>query len=216
MRRYVFTAASAVALITLSACSSSGTSSQSAGSSAEASGGMSMPMSQSPSADASAPGALAAGPHNSADVSFATDMVPHHGQAIEMATMALAKASNAEVKALAGNIQKAQAPEIATMSGWLTGWGAPVPNPSMAAMPGMSMPGEMTAAEMTSLNNATGAAFDTMWLQMMIKHHTGAIKMAQVELTQGQNSDAKRLAQSITTSQTAEIAQMQKLLTTLG
>jgi uncharacterized protein (DUF305 family) len=58
--------------------------------------------------------------------------------------------------------------------------------------------------------------FDTMWVQMMIKHHAGAITMAKLELAAGASMDAKALAQLIITSQSTEIAQLRTLSTTLG
>ena len=64
--------------------------------------------------------------HNAADVTFATDMIPHHSQAVEMADMALSTATNADVKTLATKIKAAQEPEISTMSGWLKAWKDPV------------------------------------------------------------------------------------------
>lgn len=70
-----------------------------------------------------------AGNHNKQDVTFARDMVPHHRQAVQMATMAtmatMAKshAGSTEVKQLAADIEAAQGPEIKTMTGWLEAWG---------------------------------------------------------------------------------------------
>ena len=197
----VFSIATAGVLV-LAGCSSSGTDSA-AGSSS--------------SAAASPTGTPASGPHNTADVTFATDMIPHHSQAVEMADMALKQATSTEVKSLATQIKAAQDPEIQTMSGWLAGWGAPVPAASMD-MGGMDMgsgTGMMSDADMTKLGAARGAAFDQMWVSMMIEHHTGALDMAKTELASGQNPDAKALAQSIVTSQTAEITTMKQLQTTL-
>lgn len=57
--------------------------------------GGSMAGSSSPTVAAQSP---ASGPHNNADVSFATDMIPHHAQAVQMADgdmSALAAASGA-------------------------------------------------------------------------------------------------------------------------
>ncbi|MGI8867287.1 MAG: DUF305 domain-containing protein [Mycobacteriales bacterium] len=162
-------------------------------------------------------GTPAAGPHNTQDVSFATDMIPHHAQAVTMAEMALTKATDPNVKKLAASIKAAQAPEIASMSGWLSGWGKPVPSGSMPMHHGgMSMPGMMSDDDMASLNKATGAAFDKLWLTQMIRHHQGAIMMARTEHADGQNPDAKTLARSISASQSREISQMTHLLSTLG
>ena len=77
---------------------------------------------------------------------------------------------------------------------------------SMAAMPGM-----MSDDQMSRLCQATGAAFDRAFLQMMTAHHQGAIQMAQTELADGQNPEAKALAQKIITAQQGEITQMRTL-----
>jgi uncharacterized protein (DUF305 family) len=64
--------------------------------------------------------------------------------------------------------------------------------------------------------NATGAEFDRLFLEQMIAHHEGAVEMAETEIADGQNADAIALAESIRDSQTAEIAEMEQLLTELG
>jgi uncharacterized protein (DUF305 family) len=150
------------------------------------------------------------GNHNSADVEFATMMIPHHQQALEMAELAGERASNPEVKKLAGKIEKAQDPEIKLMSGWLRGWGEPVPSPGM--MGGHDMPGLMSDQDMKALEKASGEDFDRMFLEMMIRHHQGAVDMAETELKEGKDPAVRKLAKSIATSQTAEIGQMRNLL----
>jgi len=175
-------------------------------------------MSGSPSPSAS--GSPAAGPHNEADVMFATGMIPHHGQAIEMADMALGTATDPGVKNLAQQIKAAQNPEIAQMSGWLAGWGKPVPSTSSPGMEGHNMSdmesgGMMSEADMVRLGKATGAEFDRLWLTMMVEHHRGAVAMSQAELRAGQNPEAQQLAQAIIDGQTQEIATMTGMLKTL-
>jgi uncharacterized protein (DUF305 family) len=154
---------------------------------------------------------------NAADVAFATDMIPHHQQAIEMAKIAATRATNPQVKELAGRIEKAQDPEITTMSGWLRDWGQPVPSrtPGMGHGQHTGMPGMMTDQEMNHLMGQSGRAFDRMFLQMMIRHHQGAIEMAAKEQQDGQHSDAKNLAEKIAADQAAEVKEMQDLLTKL-
>jgi uncharacterized protein (DUF305 family) len=68
---------------------------------------------------------------------------------------------------------------------------------------------------MDRLGAASGASADTSFLTFMIQHHQGAVEMAGTERDQGANPEAKALAQSIITSQTAEIAEMKKLLAAL-
>ena len=126
-----------------------------------------------------------------------------------MAEIALRQATNPRVLALATDIKDAQDPEIQTMSGWLTGWGQPVPT-SMAGHDSQmgGMEGMMSAQDMQQLQTARRAQFDRMWLQMMTQHHQGAVTMATTETAQGQNADAKALAQQIITAQKKEIATM--------
>ncbi|MFJ8813766.1 DUF305 domain-containing protein [Amycolatopsis thermoflava] len=176
--------------------------------------------SSSAAAPSSAPAQAAA--HNDADVTFAQEMIKHHQQAIDMAKLVPTRSASDQVKNLASRIEAAQDPEIQQMQAWLTQWGAStstMPSMSMpSSMPGMdhgSMPGMMTDADMQKLEQASGVEFDKMWLQMMVQHHQGAVEMARTEVANGSNADAKALAQRIIDDQTAEINEMQQLLTTL-
>ncbi|MEV0143850.1 MULTISPECIES: DUF305 domain-containing protein [unclassified Nonomuraea] len=150
---------------------------------------------------------------NDADVMFAQMMIPHHQQAVEMAELAETRASDPEIKELATKIKDAQAPEIKTMRGWLEDWGKPEPT-GMGHMD-HGMPGMMSAEDMGKLKDAKGTAFDKQFVRMMMAHHEGAIHMATIERTQGQNPDAEELAKSIAASQQAEIEQMRKMLNRL-
>ncbi|KRF35519.1 hypothetical protein ASG96_19040 [Terrabacter sp. Soil810] len=79
----------------------------------------------------------------------------------------------------------------------------------MSMFDGLSL---MSMEEMTQLVTATGASFDRMWMQMMIKHHERAVAVARTELSQGSNGEAKQLAQAIIDARTKEIATMRALL----
>jgi uncharacterized protein (DUF305 family) len=70
----------------------------------------------------------------------------------------------------------------------------------------------MSGDQMQQLGQATGDAFDRMFLQTMITHHQGAIAMAETERKDGQNPEARELAQRIIDDQQREITEMQKLL----
>lgn len=75
--------------------------------------------------------------------------------------------------------------------------------------------GMMSQADMGILRQAGGDKAARLFLTGMIAHHKGAIAMAKTETASGQNPAAKRLAGTITTSQQAEIATMNKLLADL-
>jgi uncharacterized protein (DUF305 family) len=154
--------------------------------------------------------------HNKADVAFVTNMIPHHAQGVQMAKMVTTIDSNNKVATLAGEIQNAQRSQIEIMTGWLKAWGEPAPM-DMGGMGhgGMSMPGMtglMTPHQMQLLTKTSSTKFDQLWLQMMVKHHQGAIDMANTELRNGENTDAKALAQQIIDSQQAQITTMNRWL----
>ncbi|MER6971257.1 DUF305 domain-containing protein [Nocardioides sp. NPDC000445] len=183
--------------------------------------------------EAEAPQKLSETEHNKADVTFATDMIQHHAQALSMVDLTMDRNLEPEVQELADSIRAAQSPEIETMSGWLQEWGEEVPSTmrdhvngghdghgdgedsSMSdSMEGMDddMPGMMSAQDMDALEKASDAEFSDMWLTMMIEHHEGAIEMSETQQDEGRFKPAVDLAGTIIESQTAEIDTMEKLL----
>lgn len=165
--------------------------------------------------------------HGAADVAFASDMVQHHAQALVMVDLTAGRPLDPEVAALAEQIRATQAPEIEQMAGWLLEWGEEVPatvrdhasaghGDDHAGMEGMEdmedMPGMMSADEMTALEDAPDAAFQDLWLEMMVEHHEGAVAMARTQQQEGRYAPAVELAEAVEASQTAEIEQMRALL----
>ncbi|WP_241986686.1 DUF305 domain-containing protein [Cryobacterium fucosi] len=154
-----------------------------------------------------------------ADVTFAQMMIPHHEQAVEMSDDILAKDGiDQRILDLATQIKAAQQPEIKQLKAWLTDWGTD--ETSTQGMDGMSGMGDgsdgmMSADDMMALANASGADAGRLYLNQMIVHHEGAVVMAQLELDEGQNVDAKAMASNIVTSQTDEIGVMKDILATL-
>lgn len=86
-------------------------------------------------------------------------------------------------------------------------------------MPGMEggegMEGMMSAEDMAALRDAQGVDAAKLFLNQMIEHHKGAITMAQTEVEDGQNAQAKAMAQNIITTQQQEITTMEQILSTL-
>ena len=170
--------------------------------------------SQSASTVPSAASTPAASELQTADIDFAQSMIQHHQQAVEMADIALdpAVGASTQVVDLATRIKGAQEPEMEMMTGWLTSWGQPM---EMDSSMGGGMPmtdGMMTDDEMSSLRTGKGAEFDTMWAEMMIRHHQGAIAMAQTVKTSGSNTDVMAMADQVITAQQGEIAEMETML----
>jgi len=169
---------------------------------------------------------------NDDDVHFASDMVQHHAQALSMVDLTEGRPLDPPVQKLTEQIRDAQAPEIETMTDWLTDWDEEVPatmrdhahaghdlggedgGDMSDDMDGMDsdMPGMMTGQEMNELQDASDTEFQDLWLQLMIDHHAGAIEMARQEQQDGVFDDAVALAKAIETSQQQEITKMEELL----
>ena len=169
--------------------------------------------------------------HNQADMNFVHMMIPHHQQAVEMSDIILAKQGiDPRVVDLAKQIKAAQGPEIEKMQGWMSQWGPGMDHGGMSGMPGMDhsgmpgmggmgdmagMDGMMSSAEMDALKSAQGVEASKLFLTGMIKHHQGALKMAQDEIKNGQFPDAVTMAKSILDSQQKEIDTMNQILNSL-
>ncbi|HEY5820409.1 MAG TPA: DUF305 domain-containing protein [Propionibacteriaceae bacterium] len=170
-------------------------------------------VSSSPAARPAASVTPAAGPHNDADIMFATMMIPHHTQAIEMSDLLVSKTGvDPKVADLATRIKAAQGPEVDQMNGWLAGWRADPSTGSMGGMDHGGGDGMMTQTDMDALKDADAEQATQLFLTGMVRHHEGAVQMAETELDEGSNSDAKKLAEAIITAQNTEIAEMNKLL----
>ncbi|WP_311243872.1 DUF305 domain-containing protein [Microbacterium sp. WCS2018Hpa-23] len=149
---------------------------------------------------------------SSADVMFATMMIPHHQQAIEMADIVLAdEGIDPRVEDLATRIKDAQGPEIEQLQGWLDDWGV-----DAGSGGGMDHgDGMMSDDDMEALEAASGDDASRLFLEQMIEHHEGAIEMAEAQIADGENADAVSLAQDIVDAQTSEVAEMTELLASL-
>ena len=150
--------------------------------------------------------------YNSADITFATLMIKHHQQAIELADLTPQRTDNQALLKLANTISAEQQPEIDTMKALLVQWGADPTMGDHGMHGGSAMQGMVDDATMTKLKSLNGPEFDTLWLQSMIAHHQGAIEMAKTEIAKGQSADLTTMAKSIVTSQQAEIDQMKQML----
>ncbi|WP_282692699.1 DUF305 domain-containing protein [Streptomyces sp. CC208A] len=166
---------------------------------------------QGPTTSASAPAsAPASDSFNDADVTFAQMMIPHHQQALEMAKLADGRAEDADVKKIVAAVEQAQDPEIQKMKAWLKGWGKP--ESAHAGHSTASMAGMMSEQDMKDLAAAKGKDFDRTFAELMIAHHEGAVEMAKEEQKNGGNAEAKALAADVVRTQSAEIAELRKIL----
>lgn len=140
------------------------------------------------------------------DGAFIAEMVPHHEAAIEMAEIAQTKAEHPEIKQLASAIAEAQSAEISQLeAAHQRLFGEDLGAVDHGTL-GLSEADSGMAHDAAALENAS--PFDQEFIDMMIPHHQGAIRMARIELERGQDAELKELATAIVEAQSAEIEEM--------
>ena len=136
----------------------------------------------------------------STEEEFIAKMIPHHQEAVDTATIIIAKTQNAELRKIATGIVSAQKTEIALLNSWMKSW---YPN-STLKVSYMQM--------MRDLSKLSGHDLDDVFMEDMIKHHEGAIHMAEAVLEVSQRSEIVKMANDIIRTQNAEIAKFKGLL----
>ncbi len=181
---------------------------------------------------------------NAVDIGFAQDMNYHHAQGVTLAQIAQNNTTNADVKAIAYEIDTEQTTEIGMMQGWLDLWGQPRSNigPRMTwmssggSMPGMQMggatvqmtvsaadaadgavmPGMATNTEISKLRSLKGQASDIYFLQLMIRHHEGGVPMMAYAAAHAAVPIVRTQASKMEAAQQNEVSVMTQMLSERG
>lgn len=151
-----------------------------------------------------------------AEVQFIQAMIAHHAQALEMTALLAARTSREDLQLLGRRIAISQADEIEMMREWLNARRVPLSHrDAQHSHDGTLMPGMLTAEEMRRLADAQGADFDRLFLELMIKHHEGALIMVDELFAApgaGQQSDIFAFASHVDADQRIEIDRMSAML----
>jgi uncharacterized protein (DUF305 family) len=178
---------------------------------------------------------------DSVDVGFAQDMTVHHEQAVQMASWERDHTTDPQLRQLAFDIETGQSRQIGHMQGWLALWdAAALPSgphmrwmsaggsgqmdhsamgsgTSSGASQGMDrMPGMATDDELRRLRSSTGPALDTLFLQLMLRHHEGGTGMLAYAGQYASVPDVRSLASQMLAAQTTESQYMRQLLAQHG
>lgn len=172
---------------------------------------------------------------DSADAGFARDMQVHHAQAVDMAMQIYRKTADDELRTLSYDIATAQSTQKGEMYDWLVSWGLPQSGGALmswmtgadhaghdaAASPASDADlraamGMATDAELAALADAQGDEANCLFLSLMIRHHDGAIPMADAVLERGTQARVKEVAASMKSGQLAEIDAMRAIQSRLA
>ncbi len=153
--------------------------------------------------------------HTEADVKFMQDMITHHAQAVEMTTLLKTRSTNEDMQKLAQRIELSQEDEIRMMKTWLTARGAALPDPHAHHSHAGLMRGMASPEEMQRLASLHGPEFDRLFLELMIKHHQGALTMVEELFATpgaGQESEIFAFTADVNADQSMEIRRMGQML----
>lgn len=162
---------------------------------------------------------LANNAYSPADVAFMQGMIVHHQQALDMAALVDERTSTPEIRAVAGRIDASQEDEMNFMRDWLTQRGEPVEMAGMGHADHAGMAGMATAEQMEALANARGTNFDRYFLQLMVRHHQGAVTMVEeLHNLRGTAADPVmyEFTSDVVNDQNAEIERMNAVLASLS
>ncbi len=163
--------------------------------------------------------ALADNSYSPADVAFMQGMIVHHQQAVDMAVLVEDRTNREELVALAGRIDASQADEIKFMTDWLEERSKPIEMAGMGHMHHMDSMGIASPEQMAQLAAASGVTFDRLFLQLMIRHHKGAVDMVEdLRKQRGSLYDPilLKFVDEVKSDQDAEIERMNAILASLS
>jgi uncharacterized protein (DUF305 family) len=135
------------------------------------------------------------------DRDFLNLMIPHHQEAVDTSSLLLTKSPDPELKAFLNTVILAQTKEIAHMKTWHKQW-------FMTAWEddGLYLP------MMPSLDTLSPQKAREAYLSGMIKHHEGAVSMAEKIQTITKRKELLDMASAIIKTQSEEVEYMKKLL----
>jgi uncharacterized protein (DUF305 family) len=118
------------------------------------------------------------------DQTFIRHMVTHHEQGILLAELAAEKAGDPHIRALSKLMMASQRGEAKILSHWWVSWFVEWMQ-ICSAQERASMPGMLDAMEVAKLGSTEAASFDVVYLELMTRHHKGAVAIADAQLRDG-------------------------------
>jgi uncharacterized protein (DUF305 family) len=141
------------------------------------------------------------------DQTFIRHMLTHHEQGILLAEIAAEKASNSHLRALSKLMVASQRGEARILSHWWASWFVE-PRQVCSARERELMPGMLDVVEVERLGSTEASSFDVLFIELMTRHHKGAVAMADAHLRDGSDPRLRIMAHAIRHEQQGEIALM--------
>ena len=135
--------------------------------------------------------------------SYLEQMIQHHRGGVEMAKLVGNHTKRPELREFADKMIQMQEQEITQMTRWLNDWYKASPK---------KVPNEKAGEEMKMYSSMLSAKhdddFDKSFLEMMSKHHHGAVEMSELAESKSTHAELKEFAAKIAKDQEEEIKQL--------
>lgn len=161
-------------------------------------------------------------PDSAVDTGFLQDMITHHDQAVTMASVTTANASDPIVRDMAREVLIEQRYELGLMDAYLQARGEERGADEREAMgwmglgvPVADMPGYATPEQLAELQAASPDEQNELFLELMIAHHQGGVDMAEYAARHAEDPKVRHLAEVMANVQTQEIREYQLKLADL-
>ncbi len=151
---------------------------------------------------------------DSPEVTFTRGMIAHHTQAITLAMLIRQRSTDRTIRSAALDIQLSQEEQIRQMRGFLKLWKQP-DTFEVSAEHARTM-GMASDAEVRSLSTLPVLQAEVAFLQLMTRHHQGALRMIPPALEPGVLPQVRHLARQMQVTQGGEIRFMTSLLRARG
>jgi uncharacterized protein (DUF305 family) len=144
------------------------------------------------------------------DRTFIRHMHAHHRQGVQLASVAVTRARDPELRHLASLMAASQAGEMTIFERWWRSWFGPALETCGQAELD-AMPGYLKPAQLGRVMDAAPADFDPAFIAAMTQHHNGAVRMADEQLANGHDPRLRAMAHAIRHEQQGEIGLMNGL-----
>lgn len=129
-------------------------------------------------------------------------MIPHHVVGVKLLDDAAIRTNDVRLRRLVFEMQGYHHAEIHELEAMADEW---------SVAPREVFPGYIDTADFADLARASGVDYDVLWLNLMIRHHDGALQLANDALQRSTSSRVSEMAEATLLTQSREVSLMQRL-----
>jgi uncharacterized protein (DUF305 family) len=133
-------------------------------------------------------------------------MVPHHVLGLQLISDAQVSVRDVRLRRLVFEMSGYHHKDLHLLEQWQQAWGLPS---------AVDFPGQLSGRELAMLRDSSDEIYDVIWLDLMLKHHLGALEISRRLLRGDGSSSIRKIALRTTDVQTDEIANMKEILSRL-